>query len=139
MKALTFPKSSRLLSSRDYGKVFNDVQVRVPHRHFLILASPNTLGHARVGLVFSKKNLKLAVQRNRVKRLVRESFRHQTDLPALDIIVLGRQGLASLDNQTLNAILEDLWRRLRNKHRQHQTSPGRQVSDSLTGDSKGTG
>ena len=98
MKALTFPKSSRLLKPSDYGKVFDDVQLRVPHRHFLILATPNTLGHARIGLVFSKKNLKLAVQRNRVKRRVRETFRHEWEYPALDIVVLGRRGLTELDN-----------------------------------------
>ena len=92
MKALGFPKSHRLLRPADYGKVFNDVQLKVPHRNFLILATPNNLGHARIGLIFSKKNLKLAVQRNRVKRQVRESFRHQTDLPGLDLVVLGRQG-----------------------------------------------
>jgi len=66
MKALSFPKSSRLLTPKDYAKVFDDVQIRVPHRNFLILATSNARGHARIGLVFSKKNLKLAVQRNRI-------------------------------------------------------------------------
>ncbi|WP_083329231.1 ribonuclease P protein component [Marinobacter salinus] len=120
MKALNFPKSHRLLRPADYGKVFDDVQLKVPHRNFLILATPNKLGHARVGLIFSKKNLKLAVQRNRIKRQVRETFRHQTDLPALDIIVLGRQGLADLENPLVRDSLNDLWRRLLKKHRQTQ-------------------
>ncbi|MBS8239991.1 ribonuclease P protein component [Marinobacter lipolyticus] len=122
MKALGFPKSHRLLTPKDYGQVFNDVQIRVPHRNFLILATPNTLGHARIGLVFSKKNLKLAVQRNRVKRRVRETFRLQPDLPALDIIVLGRQGLSQLDNHTLTATMTDLWSRLIRKSRHSRAS-----------------
>ncbi|MEQ9547201.1 MAG: ribonuclease P protein component [Marinobacter sp.] len=122
MKALSFPKSHRLLKPGDYGKVFNDVRIRVPHRNFLILATPNDLGHARIGLVFSKKNLKLAVQRNRIKRRVRETFRLQPDLPGLDIIVLGRQGLAQLDNRTVTATLNDLWSRLVRKHRHAQPS-----------------
>jgi ribonuclease P protein component len=119
MKAWSFPKSSRLLTPKDYAQVFNDVQIRVPHRNFLILASPNTLGHARIGLVFSKKNLKLAVQRNRVKRRVRETFRLQEDFPDLDIVILGRRGLADVDNATLNPLLNDLWSRLRRKYRHH--------------------
>jgi len=123
MKTLSFPKSHRLLSPGDYGKVFNDVQIRVPHRNFLILATPNALGHARVGLVFSKKNLKLAVQRNRVKRRVRETFRLQPALPGLDIIVLGRQGLSQLDDQTITATLNDLWSRLIRKSRHSLSSP----------------
>ncbi|MCL7942736.1 ribonuclease P protein component [Marinobacter sp. ATCH36] len=135
MKALTFPKSSRLLKPSDYGKVFDDVQIRVPHRNFLILATPNTLGHARIGLVFSKKNLKLAVQRNRVKRRIRETFRHQPDFPALDIVVLGRRGLADLDNATLNVTVMELWSRLRKKNRQLQIPSTSEQS----GTGKGTG
>ena len=42
----------------------------------------------RLGLVIAKRHLPLAVQRNRVKRLVREGFRaSQTQLPPLDIVV----------------------------------------------------
>ncbi|MBS3803653.1 MAG: ribonuclease P protein component [Oleiphilaceae bacterium] len=115
MKTFDFPKSSRLLKPKDYSGVFNHVQTRVSHRHFLILATRNDLGHARVGLVFSKKTLRLSVQRNRIKRLVRESFRHQTDLPDLDIVVLSRRGLSDLSNTQVTAILDDLWDRLKQK------------------------
>lgn len=118
MKALTFPKSARLLKPADYGKVFDDVQLKVPHRNFLVLAAPNNLGHARVGLIFSKKNLRHAVQRNRIKRQVRETFRLQQDLPSLDIIVLGRQGLDKLENPDVRSSLNDIWRRVKKKYRQ---------------------
>jgi len=118
MKTLGFPKSHRLLKPSDYSKVFDDVALKVPHRNFLILATPNDRGHARIGLIFSKKNLRLAVQRNRIKRQVRETFRLQQDLPSLDIIVLGRQGLTQLDNSAVRSSLNDLWRRVKKKHRQ---------------------
>lgn len=123
MKALTFPKSVRLLKPADYGKVFDDVQLKVPHRNFLILAAPNNLGHARVGLIFSKKNLRHAVQRNRIKRQVRETFRLQQDLPSLDIIVLGRQGLNTLENPDVRSALNDIWRRVKKKYRQVAITP----------------
>lgn len=115
MKTFGFPKSARLLKPHDFSGVFQNVTIRVPHRHFLLLATPNELGHARVGLVFSRKSLKLAVQRNRVKRQVRETFRHQQDLPAVDVVVLSRQGLATVSNTELAPMLNDLWRRLRRK------------------------
>jgi ribonuclease P protein component len=135
MKALGFPKAHRLLRPADYSKVFNDVQLKVSHRNFLILATPNPFGHARIGLVFSKKHLKLAVQRNRVKRQVRETFRRQRELPAVDIVILGRQGLADLDNASLQAILNELWRRLRKKYR--QSSPPQAAESQPAG--RGTG
>ena len=123
MPGYGFPKTARLLKPKDFSGVFSNAVFRVPHKHFLILATPNQLGCARVGLVFSKKNLKLAVQRNRVKRLVRESFRHQTELPDLDIVVLGRQGLMTLDNTELRQLLDELWRRLQRKAQYHQLPP----------------
>lgn len=132
MKTLGFPKSHRLLTPSDYSKVFDDVTLKVPHRNFLILATHNQLGHARIGLIFSKKNLRLAVQRNRIKRQVRETFRHQQDLPGLDIVVLARQGLKDLDNNTVRKALDDLWRRVRKKY--HQTR-----SDHSDAPSRGTG
>ena len=120
----SFPKTSRLLRPADYSGVFNDVQLRVPHRHFLILASPNHLGRARLGLIFSKRNLKHAVQRNRVKRLVRESFRHRDDLGSLDIVVLGRQHLATQDNQALRRALDNLWHKVASKSPHPATGSG---------------
>lgn len=135
MKALNFPKSHRLLRPADYGKVFDDVQLKVPHKNFLILATPNNLGHARVGLIFAKKNLKLAVQRNRIKRQVRETFRHQTELPPVDIIVLGRQGLAAMDCEAVRSSLNSLWHRLAKKY---SRLPSPQPAELLS-EGKGTG
>jgi ribonuclease P protein component len=135
VKALNFPKSHRLLRPADYSKVFDDVQIKVPHRNFLILATPNNLGHARIGLIFAKRNLKLSVQRNRIKRQVRETFRHRPDLPGMDIIVLGRQGLATLDNQTVSQALNGLWQRLTKKY--YQLSPSQSAGTSSA--AEGTG
>ncbi|SFR65331.1 ribonuclease P protein component [Marinobacter daqiaonensis] len=123
MEDFSFPKSSRLLRPGDYAGVFNDVRVRVPHRHFLILASPNNLGRPRLGLVFSKRNLKRAVQRNRVKRIVRETFRHRKDLGAMDIVVLGRRDLATQDNPTLHRILDQVWQTLAKKGARYHSEP----------------
>ena len=52
------------------------------------MARPNTLGHARLGMVIAKRLLSRAVDRNRVRRCVRETFRlQQQDLPACDFVV----------------------------------------------------
>lgn len=77
-----------------------------------MLARPNDLARPRLGLAISRKVAKLAVARNRIKRIVRESFRrHQQELASLDCVVLGRAGLAEQDNALLFASLERHWRR----------------------------
>ncbi len=79
----------------------------------MALASPNDLGHPRLGLVFSKKNVRRAVDRNRLKRLARESIRlQQQRLPSVDIVILARRGVHELDNDSLHRQLHGMWKRL---------------------------
>lgn len=78
-----------------------------------MLAIPNELQRPRLGLVIGKKNIRLAVQRNRIKRHIRESFRlHQHKLPSVDVIVLARSQLDQLSDDRLNALLQKQWSRL---------------------------
>jgi ribonuclease P protein component len=52
-----------------------------------LLAAPNGLDYARLGLIVPKKIISTAVGRNRVKRLIRESFRlNQAELVGLDVV-----------------------------------------------------
>lgn len=79
----------------------------------MALASPNELGHPRLGLIFSKKNVRRAVDRNRLKRITRESIRlRQHRLPAVDIVLLARRGVQELDNEVVHRQLHGMWRRL---------------------------
>ncbi len=74
---------------------------------------PNTLSHPRLGFVISKKSAKLAVARNRTKRVIRESFRiNQTKIGDYDIVILGRRGIADLDHQELHQIITKQWLKL---------------------------
>ncbi len=95
----------------------------------------STQPQARLGLAISKRSLKLAVQRNRVKRLARESFReHIASLPAVDIIIMSQSGLATMNNAAILQQLEVSWKRVgqlygasSNKPRtsEHKTPPDR--------------
>ncbi len=54
-----------------------------------------------------------AVQRNRLKRVVRESFRHRRhELPALDIVINARAAAGKADNAALRASLAAHWDRI---------------------------
>lgn len=116
-EAFTFGKSLRLLNARDYRGVFDNAQLKISHQRLLILARSNSSKTPRLGLVIAKKNIRLAVQRNRIKRILRESFRlRQETLIGLDIVVLARRGLDDLDNQQLHQLFHQQWQRLEKKH-----------------------
>ena len=81
-----------------------------------LLARENKLNHARLGLAISKKQLPRAVDRNRIKRLVRESFRqHQEQLAGLDCVVMARSAVSTLSNAVIFETLENHWNRLAEK------------------------
>jgi len=105
--------------------VFEDTRFRASKPTLLVLAQPNDLPNARLGLVIAKKHVKKAVQRNQVKRIIRESFRqHQAELEGLDIVVLARAGLAKVEPQTVRAMLDEFWVRLvKQRAKQTQAEP----------------
>ena len=86
---------------------------RLTDRCFTVLALSSQLDRPRLGLAISRKVARKAVTRNRIKRVIRESFRHwQTRLDSLDVVVLGRAGIATRSNSALNTALEKLWLQL---------------------------
>jgi ribonuclease P protein component len=115
----TFSRSLRLLDSGDFQQVFDSAAFRISHQHLLLLACHNGRGFPRLGLVIAKKHLRLAVDRNRVKRLSRESFRKAQDkLLDLDLVLLSRNGLDKLTNPEVFSLLDQHWKRLLKKVRQ---------------------
>ena len=125
MAAYSYPKRRRLLEAADYQAVFQKVRFKVSCRYFLILAVRNGRPDGRLGLVVSKKNVARAVQRNRLKRLMRELFRRRSaavgvagvDMSGLDIVVLARKGADTLTNQRITQKLERLLTDLAGKKR----------------------
>ena len=101
-----------MLKASDFERVFAAPR-RSSDRFFTVLARDNGLDVPRLGIAVGKKVIRRAVGRNRIKRLVRESFRHHADaLGGVDIIVLGRFG-GSASNDALRRSLATHWKRVR--------------------------
>ncbi|WP_407072462.1 MULTISPECIES: ribonuclease P protein component [Pseudomonas] len=131
MVSRDFSREKRLLTPRQFKTVFDSPTGKVPGRNVLLLARDNDLDHPRLGLVIGKKSVKLSVERNRLKRQIRESFRlNQDSLVGWDIVIVARKGLGDLDNSELALQFGKLWKRLaRNRPRLHtQAEP--EVADS---------
>ena len=123
-----FGREKRLLTPRQFKSVFDSPSGKAPGKNVLLLARANELDHPRLGLVIGKKSVKLSVERNRLKRLIRDSFRlNQALLGGLDIVVVARKGLGDLENPELHQQFGKLWKRLA-RQRTEASPPG--VSDS---------
>ena len=111
-----FRTCDRLVSQKDFQYVF-DQPVRAGSRYITLLARPNTLGRPRLGVIIGKRAAKLAVQRNRFKRTVRESFRLRNEkLANWDYLVIGKPGIADQSTAQMRHWLEKGWQKLqRNK------------------------
>jgi len=107
-----FHRRLRLTHKAEFDAVFARA-FRSRDACFTVLARRNELEHPRLGLAISRKIARSSVARNRLKRLIRESFRHaQGRLSGIDLVVMGRPGIAGLANGELFNSLEQHWNRL---------------------------
>ncbi len=110
-----FSRDKRLLSADHYKNVFAKAQ-RFGNHSFTLLVRKNELAHPRLGMAISKKNAKRAVDRNRIKRIFRESFRNnQHNLPCVDIIAMSKPSALKLDNREMREQIDRQWHFIRKK------------------------
>lgn len=84
-----FTKQHRLLDVADYKAVFDAPIKKIHTTHLLAFVAKGTADTPRLGLAITKKKLKRAVWRNRIKRLIREAFRHHRQhLDIIDMVVI---------------------------------------------------
>lgn len=111
-----FSRDLRLLKASEFKRVFDKAEIKVSDKNILILARRSELPAPRLGLIIAKKNVRTAVSRNRIKRVIRETFRQsQNSLQGLDYVVLARKGLGELDNRQLHSLLNKQWLRAQKK------------------------
>jgi len=115
---MKFSRQSRLLKPAQFRLVFQR-PTRSFDDYFRVMARANGIQQHRLGMAVSKKACAKAVGRNRIKRLVRESFRARMIEPAtdhaLDIVVLPTAQAAKQDNKKLDESLSIHWQKLTRK------------------------
>lgn len=129
VRGFDFGRHARLDQKAQFDRVFGSPSIRLTRYPLRLTGAPNTScdgAGARLGIVVAKRVVRRAVDRNRAKRVIRESFRiARGRLPDLDIIVqvfasphLAGQRADSNDrssrfsNSVLTDALEGLWAEL---------------------------
>lgn len=122
MALYCFGHNVRLRCAKDYSGVFNHTLFKVHQPCFLILASLASDPHTgRIGLVVAKKKVRRAHERNRVKRISRESFRlNQQQLLGMDIVVMPKVGIEQISNADLHQQLNTAWHKLKRLLAKHK-------------------
>lgn len=104
-----FPPAARLRRPSEFRAVFAEGRKFVCDG-FVIIAAARDRENARLGLALAKRRIARAVDRNRVKRVLRESFRSaRADLGRVDVVVLARSRTATMENAELFSQLARIW------------------------------
>lgn len=112
MPGARLPRAARVLRPADFTALRTS-SGRAGGRCFHMRYRDNDLGGARLGLAISKRVSKRAVERNRIKRLVRESFRRvRHQLPPVDLMVMAREQAAGVPGPELLRELDGVWKKL---------------------------
>ena len=112
---MSIPRRSRLTGKTEFSQVFEQATVS-SDACFKVLGRRAGQPQARLGLAVSRQVDRRAVQRNRLKRVIRESFRahylSRSSLSAANIVVLPRRAAVDTSNRHLFEQLARHWRRL---------------------------
>ena len=106
-----FGAERRLRRRKDFAKAFSD-GIRLNARGVTIVVRPNGVNHPRLGIAVARRVMSRAVDRHRLKRQIRECFRHNIErLRGLDIVVIANSGVVKMQSKTLGTILARQWDR----------------------------
>jgi len=115
---MSLPAQHRLTEKRAFREIFEKPCV-ASDPYFKIMARLNGQASSRLGLAVSRKVDRRAVQRNRLKRLVRESFRLQLaaypEMTAANYLVLPRQQAVTISHAEVFERLARLWNNVNRK------------------------
>ena len=96
-------------SKEGFSKIFSTPEKKHSTKNLLVLSKENDIEHSRLGVAIRKKDVRLAVNRNRLKRKIKGSFRAKVlELQKKDYVVLVK-GKLSNKEKDLAKELEGLW------------------------------
>jgi len=123
---LRFTKKAKLIKTDEFSSVFN-FRKRISAKFLALHYQPNQIGHARLGLVVAKKVARRAVDRNYMRRVLREFFRmQQHEINHVDLVIRVQKKFEKEDFIQIKQEFDTLVAKINQR-----TQMGRQLSSSL--------
>ena len=111
-RRLTLPARLRLRRKKDFDAAYARGR-RLGDGFFGMTVTANTQGAPRLGLAVAVRVAGGAVERNRIRRVIKESFRlHQDEIPAVDLVVSARPKARDAPGKLLHESLDALWKKV---------------------------
>ena len=98
-------------SKEGFQEIFSSPDKKYSTKNILVLSKTNEHGLARIGVAIRKKDIKLAVDRNNIKRKIKGSFLSKVlELPHKDFVVYVKKNLKGKEEE-LKKDLDKIWRK----------------------------
>ena len=112
MTQFSFPKNKRILKKKDFKRL-SEQGKKVLTQYFIAIVTKGAENNNRIGITASKK-VGNAPERNRIKRLIREYFRHrqENNPETKDINIIARKDIVSLSNKEIFKELDKLFNKI---------------------------
>ena len=102
-------------SKEGFKEIFSSPDKKYSTRNVLVLSKTNEHGLARIGVAIKKKDTRLAVDRNNIKRKIKGSFLSKVlELPPKDFVVYVKKNLKGKEKD-LQKDLDDIWNKFKTK------------------------
>ena len=102
-------------SKEGFQEIFSSPDKKFSTKNVLVLSKANENGYARIGVAIRKKDTRLAVDRNNIKRKIKGSFLLKVlELPPIDFVVYVKKNLKGKEKD-LQKDLEDIWNKFKTK------------------------
>ena len=108
-------KKIKIVKKQQFDAVFS-YKKRMSTDRILIYYRPNNNEFSRLGIITSKKNARLAHDRNRIRRILKEQFRTlYNQIPSCDFVVISKKNAAEAQNHEIRECFTRLIQKITRK------------------------